>query len=213
VPRLRFRSLPPVVAASRRALYHLFFCVSNFHGIPSYYTRWVLLFISTGQARRDWGFVPYRVLKLRPPAQPSLPFIFLCISLHRIPSHYTRWVVLFISIYFYRLNVPRLSPCFWPRLEAKTTRQPISTVWVFGVSILMAYPHATPAEFCVCVCIYISCRTTHTIIAERRAEKQCQRRGANSNQKTRRGIEGERPGRRRYREVLLPFFHRRSALK
>ena len=46
--------------------------------------------------------------------------------------------------------------------------------------------------------------TTHITTAERRAEKQCRRRGASSGQKTKRGIEGERPGRRRYREVLLP---------
>jgi len=36
------------------------------------------------------------------------------------------------------------------------------------------------------------------------SEKQCRRRDASSSQKTRRGIEGEKNGRRRYREVLLP---------
>jgi len=50
---------------------------------------------------------------------------------------------------------------------------------------------------------YLSYHTTHTTRAERRAEKQCRRRGASSGQKTRRGIEGEKPGRRRYREVIL----------
>ena len=35
---------------------------------------------------------------------------------------------------------------------------------------------------------YLSYHTTHTTRAERRAEKQCQRRGASSGQKTKRGI-------------------------
>jgi len=39
----------------------------------------------------------------------------------------------------------------------------------------------------------LSCHTTHTTTAERRAEKQCRRRGASSGQKTKRGIEGEDP--------------------
>jgi len=41
--------------------------------------------------------------------------------------------------------------------------------------------------------VYLSYHTTHTATAERRAEKQCQRRGANSGQKTKRGIAGEDP--------------------
>jgi len=39
--------------------------------------------------------------------------------------------------------------------------------------------------------IYISCHTTHTTTAERRAEKQCRYRGASNAQMTRRSIEGE----------------------
>jgi len=39
--------------------------------------------------------------------------------------------------------------------------------------------------------VSLSYHTTHTTTAERRAEKQCQRRGASSGQKTKRGIEGE----------------------
>jgi len=41
--------------------------------------------------------------------------------------------------------------------------------------------------------VYLSYHTTHTTTAERRAENQCQRRGASSGQKTKRGIEGEDP--------------------
>jgi len=41
------------------------------------------------------------------------------------------------------------------------------------------------------VFVYLSYHTTHTTTAERRAEKQCRRRGASSGQKTKRGIEGE----------------------
>jgi len=37
--------------------------------------------------------------------------------------------------------------------------------------------------------VYLSYHTTHTTKAERRAEKQRQRRGASSGQKTKRGIE------------------------
>jgi len=42
--------------------------------------------------------------------------------------------------------------------------------------------------------------------ARAQSEKHCRRRSASSDQKTRRGIEGEKPGRRRYREGedLLP---------
>ena len=39
----------------------------------------------------------------------------------------------------------------------------------------------------------LSWHTTHTTTAECRAEKQCRHRGANSGQKTKRGIEGEDP--------------------
>ena len=49
-----------------------------------------------------------------------------------------------------------------------------------------------PISVCVCVrvCVfYLSCHSTHTTTAERRAEKQCRHRGANSDQKTKRGIE------------------------
>ena len=41
--------------------------------------------------------------------------------------------------------------------------------------------------------IYILYHTTHTTTAERKAEKQCQRGGASSGQKTKRGIEGQDP--------------------
>ena len=41
--------------------------------------------------------------------------------------------------------------------------------------------------------VYLAYNTTHTTKAERRAEKQRQRRGASSGQKTKRGIEGEDP--------------------
>jgi len=43
------------------------------------------------------------------------------------------------------------------------------------------------------VVVYFSYHTTHTTIAERRAEKQCQRRGASSGQKIKSDIEGEDP--------------------
>ena len=64
---------------------------------------------------------------------------------------------------------------------------------------------------CICICIYIyveqvrtervfsffffypSYHTTHTTKAEPRAEDECQRQGASSGQKTKRGIEGEDP--------------------
>jgi len=56
-----------------------------------------------------------------------------------------------------------------------------------------------PASHCrrlcdsrACPFVYLSYHTTHTR-AERRAETQCQRRSANSGQKTKRGIEGEDP--------------------
>ena len=53
--------------------------------------------------------------------------------------------------------------------------------------------------------IYLSCHTTQTPQTEKaQSEKHCRRRSASSGHKTRRGIEGEKPGRRRYREVLLP---------
>ena len=52
---------------------------------------------------------------------------------------------------------------------------------------------------------FFSCHTTITPqTARAQSEKLCRRRSASSGQKTRRGIEGEKPGRRRYREVLLP---------
>ena len=41
--------------------------------------------------------------------------------------------------------------------------------------------------------VYLSYHTTHTTKAERRAEKQRQRRSASSGQSTKRGIEGEDP--------------------
>jgi len=41
--------------------------------------------------------------------------------------------------------------------------------------------------------VYLSYHTTHTTKAERRAEKQRQRRSAGSGHKTKRGIEGEDP--------------------
>ena len=43
---------------------------------------------------------------------------------------------------------------------------------------------------------------THTQKSRARSEKHCRRRGASSGQKTRGCIEGEKPGRRRYKEVL-----------
>jgi len=53
--------------------------------------------------------------------------------------------------------------------------------------------------------VYLSCHTTLTLqTARAQSEKHCRRRSASSGQKTRRGIEGEKPGRRRYREVILP---------
>jgi len=52
-------------------------------------------------------------------------------------------------------------------------------------------PKGKCIAICVCVCVYLSYHTTHTTTAERRAEKQCRRRGASSGQKTNRGIEGE----------------------
>ena len=52
---------------------------------------------------------------------------------------------------------------------------------------------------------YLSYHTTLTPqTARAQSEKHCRRRSASSGQKTRRGIEVEKPGRRRYREVLLP---------
>jgi len=62
--------------------------------------------------------------------------------------------------------------------------------------------------------VYLSCHTTHTTTAERRVENQCRRRSASSGQKIRRGIEGEQPGRHRYRlflfdsRVITPTLHR-----
>jgi len=68
-------------------------------------------------------------------------------------------------------------------------------------SIDLGLTHVVLLYFWFC---YLSCNTTHTTTVERRSEKQCRRRGASSGQKTRRGIEKEKNGRRRYREVLLP---------
>ena len=52
------------------------------------------------------------------------------------------------------------------------------------------YPCASSFLF---LSVYLSCHTTHTTTAERRAERHCRRRGADSGQKTKRGIEGEDP--------------------
>ena len=43
---------------------------------------------------------------------------------------------------------------------------------------------------------------THPPKSRAQSEKHCRRRGASSGQKTRGCIEGEKPGRRRYEEVL-----------
>jgi len=52
---------------------------------------------------------------------------------------------------------------------------------------------------------FFSFPTTQTPQTESaQSEKHCRRRSASSGQKTRRSIEGEKPGCRRYREVLLP---------
>jgi len=62
----------------------------------------------------------------------------------------------------------------------------------------------SPCSFFWFLFVNLSYHTTHTTTGERRVEKHCRRRSPSSGQKTRRGIEGEKPGRRRYREVLLP---------
>jgi len=48
----------------------------------------------------------------------------------------------------------------------------------------------------------LSCHT-HTHKSRAQSEKHCRRRGASSGQKTRGCIEGEKNGRRRYKEVLI----------
>ena len=61
----------------------------------------------------------------------------------------------------------------------------------------------------VFVFLCISYHTTHTTTAERGAEKQCRRRGANSGQKTKRSIEGEDPaaaGIERFFSLLFFWF-------
>ena len=60
------------------------------------------------------------------------------------------------------------------------------------VSPLCADGEVSILFFCLCT-EYLSYHTTHTTTAERRADKQCQRRSASSVQKTKSGIEGEDP--------------------
>jgi len=55
--------------------------------------------------------------------------------------------------------------------------------------------------FCISLMAYNSHRKSRA-----QSEKQCRRRSASSGQKTRRGIEGEKPGRRRYLFVFCQCF-------
>ena len=107
-----------------------------------------------------------------------------CLVLLSLPLSFFRTLSLSLPIHAFHQGQVRLHP-----------QEAVGRQWTGAESCL---------AFTFIFIVYLSCHTTHTTTAESRAEKQCRRRGASGGQKTRRGIEGEQPGRRRYRKVLLP---------
>ena len=59
---------------------------------------------------------------------------------------------------------------------------------MLGADGRLTVPAPSHGEFCFVFLVHLSYHTTHTTKTERRAEKQCRRRGASSGQKTKRGI-------------------------